>query len=168
MKISFRASLGLKRSAALLLLPWLGACSSAPSSPPPSPVAARTSATAPAVPAAASADPKSPFRALKKGLTAAEVRFLLGAPAEIKRVESAGITSEIWTYRTSVPGPARQVAAEMQDVPFVDPVTGIMRMIKEPIYKLEQTRINETTDLLMIKGLLVEWKQLRTAERTFQ
>lgn len=153
--------------AGLALLTLLAACST-PSAPPAAPAAANAGAPAGAAPTTnPPADPNSPSQKLVKGLTAAEVRARLGEPLEIKTQHAAGIVSEIWVYQRTLPGKPRQVAAEMQEIPFVDPVTGVMRMIKEPVYKTEQTMITEHTELLMIRGLLVEWRQTYTSDKKY-
>ena len=95
----------------------------------------------------------------------AEVAKYLGPAAEVKPCVSEGAAGEIWVYKTTSPGPTRQIAAAMQEVPFVDPITGEMRTIQEPVFKNELSTITETTELLFIKDLLVEWKQKRFVDR---
>ena len=95
----------------------------------------------------------------------AEVAKYLGPAAEVKPFVSEGAAGEIWVYKTTSPGPTRQIAAAMQEVPFVDPITGEMRTIQEPVFKNELSTITETTELLFIKDLLVEWKQKRFVDR---
>lgn len=153
--------------ASLAPLALLASCAtpSAPPAPPAPPAA--TAALAEVPPTNLPADPNSPAQKLVKGLSAAEVRARLGAPLEIKTQHAAGIVSEIWFYQRTFPGKPRQVAAEMQEIPFVDPVTGVMRMIKEPVYKTEQTMVTEHTELLMIRGLLVEWRQTYTTDKKY-
>ena len=94
-----------------------------------------------------------------------EVANYLGPATEVTPFVNAGAAGEIWIYTNVVPGPSRQIAAAMQEVPFVDPITGEMRMIQEPVFKNELTTITEITELLFIKDLLVEWKQKRFADR---
>lgn len=94
-----------------------------------------------------------------------EVANYLGPANEVKPIADAGAAGEIWVYTTTFPGPSRQVAATMREVEFVDPITGEMRMIQEPVFKNELTTITEITELLFIKDLLVEWKQKRFSDR---
>ena len=77
----------------------------------------------------------------------AEVANYLGPATEVKPFVTAGAEGEIWTYTTVAPGPSRQVAATMRDVEFVDPITGEMRMIQEPVFKNEITTITDVTEL---------------------
>lgn len=92
---------------------------------------------------------------------------LLGQPTEKKNVVREGVAVEIWTYDRRSPGPKRQVQASMRDVPYVDPLTGVMRMIQEPVFEMESTQIVATTQLLLHAGRLLEWKQQITSERAF-
>lgn len=119
----------------------------------------------PAKPASAP-DEALPIARLQKDLPAESVTALLGPPSEIKPGSGQGITSEIWIYTRNVSGPVRQVAAETRDVPVVDPITGAMRSVPEPVYKNQRTYYTEKTELLMIDGRLVAWKQRRSAEST--
>lgn len=124
--------------------------------------AAPASAANPA-PAETPSDLK-PFGKLQKGMRAAEVLALLGPAEEISAAVTEGTKSEVWLYRHLYSGKPKTVAAEMQEVPFFDPVTGAMRMVMEPVMRTEVTRVSETTELLLIKDLLVEWKQSRKNE----
>lgn len=120
-----------------------------------------------AVTAAASHSPADPFQKLAKGLTAAQIKALLGEPHEIKPFAAKGLISEIWIYQRSRPGKSRQVVARMQEIPYVDPLTGNMRTIQEPVYEHESTTINETFELLMFSGSLASWKQHQETDRSF-
>ena len=129
------------------------------------PSAAPAAAARPTSTAASAPEELKPFATLIKGMTAAEVRSRLGEPAGIKPFTAEGIAGEIWTYTLSTPGPTRQVTAEMQEVPYIDPIDGSLRMIKEPLTKTEFTRIHHTFELLMIRDLFVESKHLVTSTR---
>jgi hypothetical protein len=129
--------------------------------------ATQPTSTAPSsAPAITAPDERLPIERLQKGMPAERVTALLGAPSEIKPNSGQGITSEIWIYTRDISGPVRQVAAEMREIPYVDPITGIMRTIQEPVFKNQRTYSTETTELLMIDGHLTAWKQKRSAEST--
>jgi hypothetical protein len=150
------------RPALLLLIAvaFTAACSTPSSNVP----AAGQAAT---VASESAADSSNPLRVLRKGLSGDEVKSLLGSPKKIEPYVAAGLTNEIWFYERLVPGPTRQVPTGMREVPFVDPISGVMRMLQEPTYQNEVTSIVETTQLLMIAGALAEWKQSRLALRDF-
>ncbi len=130
---------------------------------------AATSATATAkTPSAPEIDSDNPVRLLKKGLTGAQVTALLGAPAAVKPQKAEGVAAEIWTYTRSTRAGARQVSTGTRDVPYVDPITGVMRNLQEPIFEMQATYVIETTELLMLSGVLAEWKQQVRVDRQFQ
>lgn len=145
--------------AALALMLLAGCSSTAVSSGHPTPPTSTVEAKSEA--------PRKPFGKLAKGMPATQVRELLGLPAEVTPSVTAGVKSEIWTYRESYPGKTQSVPGEMQEIPYVDPISGEMRMIKQPILRTEITRIAETTELLLIEGKLIEWKQRREARRGY-
>lgn len=132
-----------------------------------------SSSSAPAVDAPVPAAPPAPaapsaLQQLRKGLPSAEVIALLGEPQERKRITREGVEAWIWIYQRTYSGPKRQVTTSMREVPYVDPITGVMRMLQEPVYEIESTYITETTELLLHAGLLLEWKQHRTTDRDFK
>jgi len=104
---------------------------------------------------------------LRKGLTAAELKSLLGEPTEVRPFVVNGVASEIWVFERRVPGQTRQVVARMREVPYVNPITGVMRMIQEPVHENETTTIIEKTEVLMYSGIVAEWKKLVGSERAF-
>lgn len=138
----------------LLALTTFGACTvfaepAAPTSPP--------RATAPA-----SARPT-----IAIGMSADTVRALIGAPQKIKRLKQKHATAEVWFYRFSKPAGCRQVATGTREVPYVDPISGTAKMILEPVYGLEQTSVEETTELLMVDGALAAAKRYRSSRRNY-
>jgi len=103
--------------------------------------------------------------ALRKGMTATEVRAVLGNPDEIKPFKSPDIGVYVWTYRRVVRGPERQVITGTRDIPAINPITGQSITMQEPIYAQEITYFHETIDLLMQRDALLEWKRTAFAER---
>ncbi|HYD83119.1 MAG TPA: hypothetical protein VEA63_03685, partial [Opitutus sp.] len=79
-----------------------------------------------------------------------------------------GVESEIWVYARTIEGKPRPMTTGTRDVPYVDPLTGAARTIKEPVYGYEQTTITEETELLMLDGALVQWKQQAFSERDYR
>lgn len=110
---------------------------------------------------------QKPFGQLKKGLLAADIVKLVGPAETLIPSTVQGVKSEIWIYKHFHPGTTKSVATDMQEIPYVDPVSGVMKMIKEPIYRSEVTRVVETTELLLIEGRLIEWKQRRESVRGY-
>jgi hypothetical protein len=105
--------------------------------------------------------------ALQKGMTTEQVRNLLGQPAEIKPFKTGEIGAYVWTYRRSLNSGVRQVTTGMREVPYIDPLTGATRTMREPVYSNEIIVIHETVELLMFQDRLAEWKRSRTNERIY-
>ena len=138
------------RRVPLLLSLVLAGCSTAPVSPP----AARV--------------PPDPFAALQKQMSAAQVRALVGAPAEIKPFKAEVPASEIWVYHRKVAQQDREVPIGSQEIPRMNHVTGQMGTANEPIYETQSFAIIETIELLMVEQRLIEWKSRRLTESRLQ
>jgi len=97
----------------------------------------------------------------------AELKALWGEPKEVRPFVVEGVTSEVWVFERRLQGTTRQVVARMQEVPYVDPITGTMRMIQEPMHENETTTVIEITEVLMFSGVVTEWKKRFDSERAF-
>jgi hypothetical protein len=137
--------------APLALIAVLAGCVNPPSAP--APATAGTGPTAAVV-------GDHPEQALKKGMTADQVRQIMGAPAEIKPKPAPTGNAEVWVYRRTVLGPPQQVQVGTKPISVVaKDADGIYRsrvVQEEPIYRQVHDRITETVLLLMFDGQLVE------------
>jgi outer membrane protein assembly factor BamE (lipoprotein component of BamABCDE complex) len=137
--------------APLALIAVLAGCVNPPSSPAP--------ANAGSGPAAAAAG-DHPERTLKKGMTADQVRQIMGAPAEIKPKPAPTGKAEVWVYRRTVLGPPQQVQVGVQPITVTvqdpDGVTRQKTLREDPIYRQAHDKITETILLLMFDNQLVE------------
>ncbi len=115
-------------------------------------------------PAAASAEP-DPFGVLHKTMEAAQVKALVGEPAEIKPFNAEGFACEIWVYRRKVSENVRRVPMGTREVPGFNALTGEASNIKEPIYQNQYVTVTETVELLMYEQRVLELKRQRSAER---
>ena len=103
---------------------------------------------------------QNPFSVLKRGMTAKQVEDRVGRPDEIAPFPNdTGAQSEIWVYIRSVPVAFREIVGGERIVPYVDPITGEMKEIREPIFRNETVHAEQRIELLMVEGLFVEWKQ---------
>ncbi len=119
----------------LLPLLWSGCETTAPA-------AARPAETK------AAAFPRESVKRLRVGMPKATVIELIGQPAEIKKIdpgENGGV--EVWTYVNWLDPVYREVAVEMEETPYVDPVTGIERTILDPRQQLERINRKEFFEL---------------------
>lgn len=123
-------------------------------------------ASAPGAPAAAPVA-VAPAADLRKGMPGAELETLLGKPKEVRPFVVDGVTSEVWVFERRLQGKTRQVVVRMQEVPYVDPITGVMRMIQEPVHENETTTVIETIEVLMFSDVVAEWKRSLDSERAF-
>lgn len=105
----------------------------------------------------------NPFASLREQMTAAEVTAALGEPAAKRAFKSEPFASEIWVYHRKAPGEERQVPIRIQEVPAVNPITGLPFTRQEPVYETQVTSIDETVELLMVEQKLVAWKTRREA-----
>ena len=105
---------------------------------------------------------------LKKNLTAAEVRALLGAPASIKPIVVGEAKGENWSYLFNGPVTTRTVPVATQDVPAVNPLTGQSISRPEPVYQNQDVQLIDTLHLLLFDGRVIEWTIVRDEKKQFQ
>lgn len=51
------------------------------------------------------------------------------------------------------------VASRMEEVPYIDPLTGESITIQEPVFTQEMKHYELKSDILMFDGKVIEWKQ---------
>ncbi len=126
----------------------------------------RAETAAPAAAPATEATPAKPSRpTIATGMTADEIRQIAGNPARIKRLKKKDVQAEIWYYKYNRLADVKEVASKTIDVPWVDPISGITKMMPEPVYSQQRTFVVETTELLLVDGLLASSKRYRTVEK---
>jgi hypothetical protein len=109
---------------------------------------------------------KNPTRALRKGMTPAAVRAVMGEPVEVVPLPAPEGTSERWLYRQLPRNVVEQKVTGTQEIPYVDPITGQQRMIPEPVYSNVTTTIVEEIHLLWFNGELISWTTQRKENRS--
>ncbi len=142
--------------ASVTLIALFAGCTNAPA--PSTPAAAG--------PAAAAAD-DHPEQTLKKGMTAEQVRRIMGAPAEINPRPATAGRAEVWVYNRTIIGPPRQVQVGSNPITVsVQDADGVYRphvIQQNPDYRQVHDRITETIHLLLFDGQLLE--QATTAQK---
>lgn len=111
--------------------------------------------------AAAVAVPSGKEAGLQKGMTAEEVKAVMGDPAEIKPLKSPTGKAEIWIYHRSTRGSERQIQVGTKSTPITSVnsstgTTNVMQTIDEPIFKDQVEIIDETINLLMFDGRFMQ------------
>ncbi len=122
-------------------------------------VAADAPAAAETAPAAAATKPARPT--LELGMTGEQIVEIVGKPNRVKKIKQDGLDAEVWYYTFDKPVNRRQVATSTRDVPYFDPLFDRMKMMKEMVFSQETTYLEETTELLMINGMLAQSKRYR-------
>ena len=111
---------------------------------------------------AGAADPVKP--AIEKGMSAEDIRKLIGEPREIKPIASGEteVNAEKWIYRRKIRTDTTQepVGSESQPA-YLGPGLGEngMGTVQVPIYRLKHTTFIQVTALLMVDGQLVTARQ---------
>lgn len=98
-------------------------------------------------------------------MSSQDVRSTIGKPKRIKPMSQDGVVAEVWLYSYDTPAGVKQIATSMREIPFFDPITGVMRMIQEPVYSQQMTYVVETTELLMVDGALANSKRYRNMKQ---
>lgn len=104
---------------------------------------------------------------LTTGMAASEIRGIVGEPIRVKPLKAANANAEVWYYSYSKLAGVTDTATGIREVPYVDPITGVMRTIPELSYSLQKTVLTETTELLMVDGTLTSAKRYRHVRRDF-
>jgi hypothetical protein len=103
-----------------------------------------------------------PERALQNGMTADEVKHIMGEPAEIKPMESPTGKAEVWVYHRTVFGHVEQIQIGSEAIK--DSTSGSDGMVhtgtlaEVPIYKQAVHKDLETISLLMFDGKFISQK----------
>lgn len=124
--------------------------------------ASQPTSTAATVPASAAA------AKLARNLSGAQVRALLGSPANVKPLPNRGVKAENWSYAFAGSIDTRLVPISTQEVPAINPLTGQAITRTEPVYQNQDLQTVDTLHLLLINDQLVEWRVMRDEKKKFQ
>ena len=110
-----------------------------------------------------------PFAAVQKGMTAEEVRSLVGEPKEIKPLNKTDLKSDVWLYDRKIADITRMADVGNLEVPVTNARTGVDGTTTQSIVNLreEVITVNETVELLMIDGRLTALKRKQWSDRRF-
>jgi len=110
-----------------------------------------------------------PFAALQPGMTAEEVRSLVGEPKEIKPLKTASLKSEVWLYDRKIADLTRTADVGNAEVPVVNPFTGVASTTKDTIMNLREENITvyEAVEVLMIDGHFAALKRKQWSEQKY-
>lgn len=114
---------------------------------------------------ASAATEQTPFDTIVVGMTAVEIKALVGAPQEIKPYKPGDLQNEIWVYDHFISEQVRLVSVGTQELPLMNPITGVMGTTKEDIMTEERVRISEIIEMLMVDGRLAAVKRKPKSDR---
>jgi hypothetical protein len=110
--------------------------------------------------------------ALDRGMSAAEVKAIVGQPLQVRPMKTAEGNAEVWTYRRELENHTRQTATQIEFVPAFSGIgaTGqsMIRTRPQEVYSLENIVTDQVTELLMFDGQLVKGKQWNESRRSYQ
>lgn len=101
---------------------------------------------------------------LEKGMRADDVIILMGEPEEIRAMQPLEMKLVAWIYKRDYVQNLKLVQTGQREVPYVDPITGIHKIIYEPILNPETTTIHETIELMFSENTLVAWKRYQDVD----
>jgi hypothetical protein len=103
-----------------------------------------------------------PETTLTRGLTADDVRRIMGEPDKIEPAPKLAEKAEVWIYHRVTYGPSQQIEVPGQDI--VVPSQGpngsnmMVTMPGQPMYRRMHQRFNETIQVLMMDGMYLTYK----------
>lgn len=159
LRLRFKPALIASAAGSFLIL---GGCSTtAPEVSRPAPPAATTGAVTP--PAASEFDPAR-LSALRLGQKQEDIRRWLGEPMSVRAADgaSAGLADtavELWLYQATLPPGYKEVVAEMEEIPFYDPITGESKPQQQARPSLQRVDRTAMVVLAFAEGKLVDIRQ---------
>ena len=111
--------------------------------------------------------PADPAWQLRIGMPKARIEELLGRPDEVQKVDSGGSDIETWIYHRPLPARVETMAASMEKVPWVDPITGELKMIDEPVVTQQRIENTEILNIYVSGGELAGLYRTVKQERIF-
>lgn len=88
---------------------------------------------------------------VRVGMHKPQIMELLGEPKRIEPPRNANGMREVWEYEIIYPPRYKTVVAQMELVPYVDPFTGELKMLEEPVPNQQRIQRFETL-LLTFRG----------------
>ncbi|MDQ8187811.1 hypothetical protein [Pelagicoccus sp. SDUM812002] len=98
-----------------------------------------------------------------KGSSTADLVAALGEPISIEPYEPDP-NVEIWTYDFTK-SRVDMVGVDTQEIPYVDPITGIERTITEAVYRPQTTTEKRLVRVFVAKDTVIGWKEETDVDR---
>lgn len=112
-------------------------------------------------------EPEHPAAALRRGMSPAQVELIMGKPDEVRHVANQGSTIDIWLYRRAIGSRVEGIAPTVVEVPWVDPVTGELKLLREPLNSEQRIDFVEELSVYLASGQLADVRRTVMRERSF-
>jgi hypothetical protein len=133
-------------------------------------IAANDDAAAAAGSKAEATKPSKP--GIARGMSADEIRRIIGEPKTIKKIKSEELNAEKWTYRRKLRTETTQEPVRTESQPaFVGMGMGDasgLGTINVSVYRLRHTTFYQVTALLMVDGTMIEARQWVETEVNYE
>lgn len=94
---------------------------------------------------------------ISKGSPTEDLIALLGEPISIAPYEGDPERVQIWTYELKK-SQIDMISMETQEVPYVDPFTGELTSIEEPVYIPQTTTYTDNIQVFIVDEKVLGWK----------
>jgi len=147
------------------LVTLLSACATAPAPD-------QTGAAPPAAGPAAAAAADQPEQKLVIGMTADQVRQIMGEPAKVVPRPVPKGTAEVWVYERRIIGPTQQIQVGVHPTVVTETgADGVSRqrvLSEEPIYRQAHIKTVETIQVVMVNGRFLEHVTTAQKQQEFE
>ncbi len=110
--------------------------------------------------------PPSEAIELKRGDSVDTLIAQMGEPEKKSILEKEGSSGEVWTYRHQMRSKNHLVPTGTRQVPVYDRLTEETIMVPETVYSSEISDIDLVTEILVMDGRVISWKQRVDEVRT--
>lgn len=94
---------------------------------------------------------------IRIGMSSADVKEVMGDPAQSLPLESLGENGTEWQYKLFLTAYVGAKPVEMVRTPYIDPITGEQREILDPIYRPEHKDVRRLLHIYFLEDEVVGW-----------
>ncbi|WP_221032610.1 hypothetical protein [Actomonas aquatica] len=105
---------------------------------------------------------------LRVGMHQPQVLEWLGEPQHREPATNATGMRETWVYTIRHAPSYKTIVAEMEEVPYVDPFTGELKMLEEPVLNQQRIQILETITLIFRGPRMIDLSRETETRSTFR
>lgn len=105
------------------------------------------------------------FERIVQGMSADEVRNLVGRPHVVTPTQHGEVNAETWLYLRKLDEAVSPIPIGTREIPAINPITGQNIVIEEPILHDGFTTLYEDFSLLLVDGHVVAIKRRQRVEQ---